>query len=504
MALVAAQKCVFIGDTAKASSGWNTANRAVNQIAIGYNTLAIGNNTVALGDTNITAIKGQVDFAAYSDRRIKRDIKNDDTGLALIEKLQPVTYKFLNSADYPAEIAVSAYKESTEERLVSPAVEAAEAVYEDAIVQDARAAVEEETREEVHAAIEEVTEDVVTPAAEAVYEDRVTVHAEAERTETHITTHAEAERTETNIVQHAQEEVTEERVTQEARDEVRTEYHKFEEVEITETVTGEEIVEVDGKWVKRATSEEVTRIERTPVYEDCDLYDEDGSLCTVCVTPAVEAVAAVVDEDGNEIEAAIEAVAEVRENVVHKVPVMAEYFEAALEEVRETVVVQEAQEEVTETIVTPAVEEVTETITIPAIEEVTERVLVSAATEETTETRVVVEAKAEWTETRVTRPAEAAVEEVTERRLVSEAVEAADAVYETVTVPADDRPADDDTVRLGLIAQDVQTAMTEAGVEFDIVNESPNGKLSLKYGNLVMPLIKAVQELSARVKTLEG
>jgi hypothetical protein len=57
---------------------------------------------------------------------------------------------------------------------------------------------------------------------------------------------------------------------------------------------------------------------------------------------------------------------------------------------------------------------------------------------------------------------------------------------------------------LGLIAQDVQTAMTEAGVEFDIVNESPNGKLSLKYGNLVMPLIKAVQELSARVKTLEA
>jgi hypothetical protein len=36
------------------------------------------------------------------------------------------------------------------------------------------------------------------------------------------------------------------------------------------------------------------------------------------------------------------------------------------------------------------------------------------------------------------------------------------------------------------------------------VNESPNGKLSLKYGNLVMPLIKAVQELSARVKTLEA
>ena len=106
--------------------------------------------------------------------------------------------------------------------------------------------------------------------------------------------------------------------------------------------------------------------------------------------------------------------------------------------------------------------------------------------------------------THVTRPAEAAREEITERRLVSAAVVAKDAVYETVTVPADDLPDDDDTVRLGLIAQDVQTAMTEAGVEFDLVNESPNGKLSLKYGNLVMPLIKAVQELSARVKTLEG
>jgi hypothetical protein len=198
------------------------------------------------------------------------------------------------------------------------------------------------------------------------------------------------------------------------------------------------------------------------------------------VTEAVEAVAAVIGEGGNELEPAIEAVAEVRENVVHKVAVMEEYIS------------QTAQEEVTETIVTPAVEEVTE------------RVCTHEATEETTETRVVVEAADEWTESHITRPAEAAQEEVTERRLVSAAVEAKDAVYETVTVPADARPDDDDTVRLGLIAQDVQTAMTEAGVEFDIVNESPNGKLSLKYGNLVMPLIKAVQELSARVKTLEG
>jgi hypothetical protein len=139
-----------------------------------------------------------------------------------------------------------------------------------------------------------------------------------------------------------------------------------------------------------------------------------------------------------------------------------------------------------------------------AQDEVRETFVVQEAQVEVKEEVVVVEAKAEWTESHITRPAEAAREEITERRLVSAAVEAKDAVYETVTVPADDRPDDDDTVRLGLIAQDVQTAMTEAGVEFDLVHTGVNGKMSLTYGNLVMPLIKAVQELSARVKTLEG
>ena len=87
---------------------------------------------------------------------------------------------------------------------------------------------------------------------------------------------------------------------------------------------------------------------------------------------------------------------------------------------------------------------------------------------------------------------------------MKEAVEAADAVYKTVTVPADERGEDDDNTHIGLIAQDVKAAMDELGVSFPLVNESPNGMLCVKYGNLVMPLIKAVQELSARVKTLEG
>ena len=78
------------------------------------------------------------------------------------------------------------------------------------------------------------------------------------------------------VTQTAQEEITEERVVQEAREEVKGERQKYTETEVTETVTREEIVEIDGKWVRREVSEEVTRTERTPVYEECDLYNEIG------------------------------------------------------------------------------------------------------------------------------------------------------------------------------------------------------------------------------------
>jgi len=437
-----AQQCVFIGaDTESA------ANDRQNEIVIGYGGQGQGSNTIMLGNGSIGSILcADTSISAPSDRRVKRDVAASAVGLDFIDKLAAISYKRINPADYPDEIKENRLRERTTQELVSPAVEAADAVYEDVVVVEAKAAVEEVTETIEHPAEDAVYEDIVHPAEDAVYEDRVVVRAEAERTET-------------RVVQEAREEITEERVTQRAQEEIKGERHKHDEREVTETVTREEIVEVDGKWVKREVSEEVTRIERTPLYDECDLYNEDGTKC---------------DEK-------------------HCVPIMEEYIvQEAREEVREMVVILEAQDEITET------------ITIPAVEEVTERVLVSAAVEEHTERRLVRDAREAWTETRVVTPASPAVEEVIERRLVKEAVEAKEAVYETVTVPADARPDDDDTVRLGLIAQDVQTAMTEAGVEFDLVNESPNGKLSLKYGNLVMPLIKAVQELSARVKTLEG
>ena len=55
----------------------------------------------------------------------------------------------------------------------------------------------------------------------------------------------------------------------------------------------------------------------------------------------------------------------------------------------------------------------------------------------------------------------------------------------------------------GLIAQEVKEAMDEMNVEFSGWEEGVNTKQRLAYGKFVMPLIKAVQELSAEVKQLK-
>ena len=45
--------------------------------------------------------------------------------------------------------------------------------------------------------------------------------------------------------------------------------------------------------------------------------------------------------------------------------------------------------------------------------------------------------------------------------------------------------------------------MDDMGVEFSGWSEGINTKQTLSYGKLVMPLIKAVQELSSKVEDLE-
>ena len=65
-----------------------------------------------------------------------------------------------------------------------------------------------------------------------------------------------------------------------------------------------------------------------------------------------------------------------------------------------------------------------------------------------------------------------------------------------------------DTVkkRHGMVAQEVKEAITEAGADdyFPGWSNDENDCQGLSYGSFVLPLIKAVQELSAKVKALES
>ena len=63
---------------------------------------------------------------------------------------------------------------------------------------------------------------------------------------------------------------------------------------------------------------------------------------------------------------------------------------------------------------------------------------------------------------------------------------------------------DDNKVWDGLIAQEVKTVMDDLDVEFSGWSEDSNGKQGIQYSTLVVPLIKAVQELSAKVEALEA
>jgi len=63
----------------------------------------------------------------------------------------------------------------------------------------------------------------------------------------------------------------------------------------------------------------------------------------------------------------------------------------------------------------------------------------------------------------------------------------------------------DDTSRVdGLLAQEVKAVIESLGVSFNGVNEAVNGKMGIQYATLVVPLIKAVQELTARIEELES
>jgi hypothetical protein len=70
-----------------------------NATAIGYNTVVNASNKVRIGNATVSVIEGQVAFTAASDKRLKQDIQDIDTGLDFILKLKPVSYQMKNLAD---------------------------------------------------------------------------------------------------------------------------------------------------------------------------------------------------------------------------------------------------------------------------------------------------------------------------------------------------------------------------------------------------------------------
>ena len=68
-----------------------------------------------------------------------------------------------------------------------------------------------------------------------------------------------------------------------------------------------------------------------------------------------------------------------------------------------------------------------------------------------------------------------------------------------------DKSKKDDKVNIGFIAQDLKKIQDENNINyFNLIYENNPSKIEATPGNLLIPLIKAVQELSEKVKILEN
>lgn len=79
--------CTFIG-----AEAYPTGSSLSNTMGLGYNARPTASNMVHIGNTSISSIKGQVSFTTYSDKRFKKNVKDDVKGLDFILQLRPVTY----------------------------------------------------------------------------------------------------------------------------------------------------------------------------------------------------------------------------------------------------------------------------------------------------------------------------------------------------------------------------------------------------------------------------
>jgi len=91
---VGGSRLTLIGRNADVASP--TLNNAT---AIGEGAIVNANDKVRIGNTTVTVIEGQVAYTAASDKRLKKDIQDLNTGLDFILKLRPVSYQMKNLDD---------------------------------------------------------------------------------------------------------------------------------------------------------------------------------------------------------------------------------------------------------------------------------------------------------------------------------------------------------------------------------------------------------------------
>ncbi len=73
------------------SSGPGVDNLS-NTTSLGMSAKTTASNQVRIGNSEVTSIGGQVSWSTLSDGRFKRDLKEDVSGLAFVNKLRPVSY----------------------------------------------------------------------------------------------------------------------------------------------------------------------------------------------------------------------------------------------------------------------------------------------------------------------------------------------------------------------------------------------------------------------------
>jgi hypothetical protein len=89
-----------------ANAGPNSGN-LFNTTALGYFAMTLASNQVRIGNTSVTSIGGYALWTSLSDRRFKKNIREDVSGLDFVNQLRPVSYeidklalnRFLNIPD---------------------------------------------------------------------------------------------------------------------------------------------------------------------------------------------------------------------------------------------------------------------------------------------------------------------------------------------------------------------------------------------------------------------